>query len=332
MPTPSLRPKEGSGTVSADLAQSPGPVAFAPPLAHPARVSGFSRVLAPAAAALMLFALGLTLDPRDLRGLWRRPTPILVALLARWIAVPAVAVLLCLLTRASPITSLGLLVVSASPVGSPAAGFARLGRSDTSLALATTAVTGVASVITLPLVLGVGAWVLVLPWGAGTARGGLAVLRLGLIVVMPILAGGVLRWRRPALVRRAEPFINGLVTVVLILLVTAVLFDFRGRLVEALAESGWRALAANVLAVGAALGVSRLAGLEPGRAMTVALSAGLFHFGVAVFVVLHVVGEPAVLGPVIAYGVVMWASAVALVLAGRREAKLAARAGDGPPT
>lgn len=306
-------PTRGDGEICA-------PFAFGRALAHPAAVSGLSRVLAPVAAALMLFALGMTMDVGELRRLVRRPTPVLAALLVRWVAAPVVTVVLCVLTRASPTTSLGLLIVSACPVGSPAAGAARLGRGDTTLALALTALTGLASVLVLPLVLHAGAGALGTPWRAGTPGGGLAVLRLGLVVAIPILAGGVLRRASPALGRRAEPVASRLVAVVLPLLVAAVLVDHRASLVAAFAESGWRALTANLLAVGAALGVSRLAGLPTREGRAVSLSVGMFHFGVGVFVAHHVVGEPAVLGPIVVYGVVMWASAAAIVLSGRHAA------------
>ena len=78
------------------------------------------QVVVPAAAVLMLFALGLTLDGAQLARLFQQPRALLIGLACRWLVVPGLAVALCLLDRPAPHIALGLLLVASCPPATPA--------------------------------------------------------------------------------------------------------------------------------------------------------------------------------------------------------------------
>lgn len=269
-------------------------------------------VVAPVAAALILFALGLTLEPAALRRLAASPRLLLVGLAARLLVGPLVAVGLCLAFRPPPLTALGLLLVAACPFGTPTAALTRAAGGDTALALALTAVTNLASGVTLPLLLlggthlaGLGAH-LALP---GLGGQGLA---LGALVAVPTLLGMALRRARPALAARLEPRVTPLVLLLLLPVVGVLLLSVRERLGPSLAEAGGLALALNLGSMGLAALLARVARLEAAEGVVVVLGAGLYNFGLASFVSLTLLAEPQVFLPGIAYGLVMLGSAGAV--------------------
>ncbi len=269
-------------------------------------------VFAPVAAALILFALGLTLEPAALRRLAASPRLLLVGLAARLLVGPLVAVALCLAFRPPPLTALGLLLVAACPFGTPTAALTRAAGGDTALALALTAVTNLASGVTLPLLLlggthlaGVGAH-LALPGFGGQG------LALGALVAVPTLLGMALRRARPALAARLEPRVTPLVLLLLLPVVAVLLFTVRERLGPSLAAAGGLALALNLGSMGLAALLALVARLDAAEGVVVVLGAGLYNFGLASFVSLTLLSEPRVLLPGIAYGLVMLGSAAAV--------------------
>ncbi len=269
-------------------------------------------VIAPVAAALILFALGLTLEPAALRRLATNPRLLLVGLAARLLVGPLVAVALCLAFRPPPLTALGLLLVAACPFGTPTAALTRAAGGDTALALALTAVTNLASGVTLPLLLlggthlaGVGAH-LALPGLGGQG------LVLGALVAAPTLLGMALRRARPALAARLEPRVTPLVLLLLLPVVAVLLFSVRERLGPSLAAAGGLALALNLGSMGLAALLALVARIDAAEGVVVVLGAGLYNFGLASFVSLTLLSEPQVFLPGIAYGLVMLGSAAAV--------------------
>src|SRR5215470_11979625 len=115
------------------------------------------QVVVPAGAALMLLALGLTLDPAQLVRLLETPRPLLIGLASRWVLVPGLAVAICLLDTPPPPIALGLLLVASCPVATPGPALVRAGDGDTALAIALTATTNLASAVALPVLFSVGA-------------------------------------------------------------------------------------------------------------------------------------------------------------------------------
>lgn len=271
-----------------------------------------------AAAAAILFTLGLTLEPGAAGRLAARPRVLWVGLLARLAAGAAVALALVLALRPPPPLALGLLLVAACPAATPTAALVRAARGDTAAALALTALTNLASAVTLPALLGAGARLAGLGPGAAWAGFGEAALRVGALATGPTLLGLLVRHRWPAmsarLARRATPLLLALLAAG----VGAALHGVRDRLPAALAEAGALALALNLAAVGLAALLARAARLRAPEAVAVVLAAGLHNFALGAFVAVSLLGEPLALLPGVAHGLLMWGSAAGVVAWGRR--------------
>lgn len=294
-------------------------------------VSFAAQVVVPAAAVLLLFSLGLTLDRSELVRLVKRPRGLAIGLLARWVVVPGVAVLLCLLDHPAPSTALGLLLVASCPLATPAPALVRAAAGDTSLAVALTAATNLASAITLPLLLSVGAALLGIQGRVeASALGGMA-LRVGALVIVPTVLGMGLRRARPGLAAWVEPRVTPFAAALLLPIVGLVLFSARESLGPSLAESGGLALGLNLVSLGVTVLLARGARLSRGETAAVLLGAGLFNFGLDVFVSLTLLGDVRILLPGIAYGALMWASAAGIVGWGRRSRPLYPVQSDAEP-
>ncbi|HET9156450.1 MAG TPA: bile acid:sodium symporter [Myxococcaceae bacterium] len=276
------------------------------------------QVVVPAAAALMLFALGLTIDVAQLGRLLQRPRALLVGLASRWALVPGLAVLLCLVDRPSPPIALGLLLVASCPTATPAPALVRAGAGDTALGIALTATTNLASVVMLPLLLSLGSLLVGIEGRVDPSSLARVVFRIGALVIAPTVLGMVLRRARPVLARRMEPKVTPVALALLVPIIVLVLVSSREVVIPSLVQSGALAVELNLLALLGASLIARLAGLTPGEALAVLAGSGLFNFGLGVFVSLSVLREPRILVPGIAYGALMWLTAAAVTAWTRR--------------
>lgn len=288
------------------------------------------QVVVPAAAVLMLFALGLTLDGAQLAHLVRQPRALLAGLAARWLVVPGLAVAICRLeTPAAPI-ALGLLLVASCPPATPAPALVRAGGGDTALGIALTATTNLASAVMVPVLLALGSLLVGIDGRVEPSSLARVVLRIGALVVVPTLLGMALRRGRPALARRLEPRVTPFALALLVPTIVLVIVSSRELVIPALVESGALALELNVSALVAAMLVARIARLAPGESLAVAIGSGLFNFGLGAFVSLTLLGDPRVFLPGAAYGAVMWLTAAAVTAWMRRTALRTATVNPSP--
>jgi bile acid:Na+ symporter, BASS family len=278
------------------------------------------QVVVPAAAVLMLFALGLTLDGAALARLLQQPRGLLVGLASRWVLVPFLAVAICLVDRPSAPIALGLLLVASCPPATPAPALVRAGGGDTALGIALTATTNLASAVVLPLLLSVGSVLVGIEGRVDPASLARVALRIGALVIVPTLLGMALRRGRPALARRLEPRVTPFALVLLVPIIVLVLVSSRAVVVPSLVESGTLALELNLAAlVGAAL-LARIGRLPPGETLAVVVNSSLFNFGLGAFVSLTLLGDPRVFVPAISYGALMWLTAAPVAAWTRRAA------------
>jgi BASS family bile acid:Na+ symporter len=112
------------------------------------------QLLLPLALAFIMFYLGLTLVVGDFQSVAQRPRALLTGLLGQLLLVPLVAFGVARLSGMDPVMAVGLMVLAACPGGVSSGLLTHLARGDTALSISLTAVTSVASVLTLPLVVG----------------------------------------------------------------------------------------------------------------------------------------------------------------------------------
>lgn len=278
------------------------------------------QVVVPAAAVLMLFALGLTLDGAQGVRLLQQPRGLLIGLASRWLLVPSLAVAICLVARPAPPIALGLLLVASCPPAVPAPALVRAGGGDTALAIALTATTNLASAVVLPLLLSVGSVLVGIDGRIDPASLTRVVVRIGSLVVVPTLLGMALRRVRPALGRRLEPKVTPFALVLLVPIIVLVLVSSREVVIPSLVESGALALGLNLLSLAGAAILARLGRLAPGEILAVVATSGLFNFGLGTFVSLTLLGDPRVFVPVISYGALKWLTAAPVAAWARRGA------------
>jgi len=241
-------------------------------------VPGTTASLAPQVPLLLgviMFGMGLTLRPADFAVLGRRPRAVVVGVLAQYSVMPLLGWGVAEVLDLDPLLAVGMVLVGASPGGTASNVVVHLARGDVALSVAMTTVSTLLATVLTPL--------LVL-WLAGSTlevQASSLVVSILQVVLVPVVAGALVRRLAPAAVERALPLLP-LVSVLGIVVVVAAVV---GANADAVRSAGPLVLLAVVVhnLLGLAVGrlVGRVTGVGEAASRAVSIEVGMQNSGLA---------------------------------------------------
>src|SRR5262245_12772297 len=108
-------------------------------------------IAAPVTTFLLLLAIGMELTTDDFARVQRQRLLVSAGLFAPFILLPAIAIALTRLLQSPPESTLGVLLIAASPVGSVSNTYCSLGRASMALSITLTGLSSVLAGVALPL-------------------------------------------------------------------------------------------------------------------------------------------------------------------------------------
>lgn len=280
------------------------------------------QTLLPLALAFIMFYLGLTLVVADFRQVAAQPKALAVGLAGQVLLVPLAGFAVVQLSGLDPVMAVGLMVLVACPSGVSSGLLTHLARGDTALAISLTAVTSLASVLTLPLVVGAAYQVFMDSQLAVQLPVAAMVKGIFLLTTLPVLLGMVLRWRFSSTVMRVEATIGKVTTALFVLIVLNTFWDQRQVLQDNLPTLGPAVVVLNVLILGGAYALSRLTRLTRRDRIAVITECGLKNSALGIVVSLQWLHQPAMSAPSVVYALSMNAFALTFVVLMRKTVKL----------
>jgi BASS family bile acid:Na+ symporter len=268
--------------------------------------SALGTVALPAALAVIMFGLGLSLTVDDFVRVTRRPRAAVIALALQLLVLPAVCFGLVLLTGLEPVLAVGMLLLAASPGGTTANLFSHLFRGDVALNVSLTAVNSLVAVVTLPLITNLAVSVFDPP-GAGDI--GLQfgkTVQVFAIVLVPVALGMLVRRSSPSFADRMDGPVRVLSAVVLALVIVGTVLAEREDVAGYLREVGLVALAFCVISLLVGFLVPRALGVEHRQAVACSFEIGVHNSTLAIAIAISVLGSTELAVPAAVYGVLMF--------------------------
>ena len=270
--------------------------------------------LLPLALAFIMLYLGLTLQAGDFQRVLQRPRALAAGLLGQLLMVPALGWLVASLMPLDPIMAVGLMVLAACPGGVSSGLLTHLARGDVALSISLTAVTSVAAVLSLPLVV-----TLSMQYFMHSAVGidfplASMVRSIFLLTTVPVLLGMGLRAWKPVEVSRIEPVASRIATGLFVLIVLSTFWDQRQVLFHHLSSIGPAAMLLNLLILLGAWGLSHQFGLRARDRIAVVTECGLQNSALGIFVCLQLLHSPAMSVPSVVYALLMNLGGLAFVV------------------
>ncbi|SUO94998.1 bile acid:sodium symporter family protein [Suttonella ornithocola] len=151
----------------------------------PAPFNNWASYLLPV-LGLIMFGMGLTLEPSDFSEILKRPLPIILGIAAQFILMPLLAFLLIKIFSVEPAIALGLILVGCCPGGTSSNVITYLSRGDVALSVTITAFSTLLSPFVTPFLLEFYAGSIIeIPAKA-------MMINIAQIVLLPIIAGVVI--------------------------------------------------------------------------------------------------------------------------------------------
>ena len=281
----------------------------------------FADVLLPLSLTLIMGSLGLTLTPADFRRVVTSPKGVGIGLVNLLIISPLLAFLIADLYGLAAALAVGVVLLGASPGGTTANMLTHLARGDVALSVSMTAVSSVASVITVPLFLSLGAeYFDAADISDQISMPGIAA-RVFLITIVPLSIGMLIRARKTDWALRNMGRARTVALVAFVIVVAGAIATEYDKISEAFGEIAAAVITLNVLAMTVSFFIARAAKLSNRQSTAIAMELGVHNTTVALAVATAVDDELA--GPAAVYGLFMFFTAGAFAwFMSRRNASL----------
>ena len=270
--------------------------------------------LLPLALAFIMLYLGITLQLADFQKVLQRPRALVAGLLGQLIMVPLLGLVVAWSLHLDPVMAVGLMVLAACPGGVSSGLLTHLARGDVALSISLTAVTSVAAVLTLPLVVEA-SMQFFMASGLGIEFPLTDMVRkIFLMTTLPVLLGMALRAWQPLRVARIEPVAGRVATALFLTIILTTFWDQRNVLLDHLPRIGPASLLLNLLILAGAWLLCQQLGLLPRDRIAVVTECGLQNSALGIYVCIQLLHSPAMSVPSVVYALLMNAGALIFVL------------------
>jgi BASS family bile acid:Na+ symporter len=242
-----------------------------------------SEVLLPLAIATIMGSLGLALTPADFRRVLVAPRGVAIGMLNLALISPLLTFAMAELFDLPPELAVGLVLLGASPGGMSANMLTHLARGDTALSVTMTAISSVASVVTVPLFLGLATD----RFGAGelgdVSMPGVVALVFA-VTIVPVAIGMTLRRRWPERVEALYPRVRTISLSLFGIVVLGAIVSEYDTVAENAAAVAGAAFALNLAAMTISFLMSKFARLDDRQSTAIALELGVHNSTLAIAV------------------------------------------------
>lgn len=273
------------------------------------------KIVSPAILALLMFGMGLSLKVSDFTRIVTRPKPVLVGSFLQLVMLPLLGFALVTVCSLDAALALGFMLLVACPGGPGSNVVAFVCRADSALSVSLTAISTLASVVTLPLILG---WSALYFDGAGRAE--FSVLKVSavmlVITLIPLLLGLAAARFWPVMDPTSSAGLRWAALLFLLLLVVSTFIRVWDRLPELLSASGLPLLILCPLSMLVAYLVTKLFRFKRAVKTTIALEVGLQNSALAIVVATTVLQMPEIALPAALYAPVIIAASLIFMFFG----------------
>ncbi|HEX6228219.1 MAG TPA: hypothetical protein VFZ41_02020 [Solirubrobacterales bacterium] len=273
----------------------------------------------PAAIAVIMWSLGLTLTREDFRRVLVAPRGVAIGMLNMALLAPLLALAMAELFALPPELAVGLVLLGASPGGMMANMLTHLSRGDTALSVTMTAISSVGALVTVPLYIELSSSYFGAS-GIGDVSMFGVVARVFAITIVPVAIGMEMRRRSPARVEAVHPRVQRIALTLFALVVLGAIASEHDTVAENVADVAGAALALNVAAMIFSFTISKLARLDDRQATAIALELGIHNSALAVAVGATLAADAAIPAAVYASFMLFTGGAFAWVMSRRNSA------------
>ncbi len=276
------------------------------------------KVAIPTILGIIMFTMGLGLGLADFKRVIQRPKAVFVGAISQLVLLPAVGFALAWGMGLDGALAVGLVLVTLSPGGPSSNLMSHLAKADTALSVTLTAVSGIVTIVTIPLILALALSVFM---DANEAPD-LPILRTNLQVLMvvgaPLAAGMLVRAKAPERAASAEGVLKKVCVALLCILIAGAVAKEASKVADYARQAALPVVALTAVTMGGGFALARLTRLDRRESVTVTIEVGMQNAAMAITVALSILESSVMSIPAVIYGLWMYVPCMLAVWAGRK--------------
>ena len=240
-------------------------------------------VVLPLSLAFIMFSLGVGLTTEDFAIVLREPKAFGIGVTNQMVVLPIMGFAIATFSGLEGELAVGVMILACCPGGVTSNILTKLAKGDTAPSISYTAVVSVATVLTLPLIVGAS-----MDHFMGEAAPEIDILGLGitmfLLTTVPVLIGMAVRHYNPSIADGMENGVNLTAAVLFVIIVLAAIASEWDTLMDNIGTLGPAVVALNVLMLTIGYQSAKLLDLEAVRSTTVSIESGIQNATVGITV------------------------------------------------
>ncbi len=240
-------------------------------------------VVLPLSLAFIMFSLGVGLTTEDFTLVFREPKAFGIGVANQMVVLPIVGFAIATAAGLEGELAVGVMILACCPGGVTSNILTKLAKGDTALSISYTAVVSVATVVTLPLIVGAS-----MDHFMGEAAPEIDILGLGitmfLLTTVPVLIGMSVRHFSPSRADSMEKGVNLAAAILFVIIVLAAIASEWDTLMDNIGTLGPAVIVLNVIMLTIGYKSAVLLDLEAVRATTVSIESGIQNATVGITV------------------------------------------------
>ena len=267
-----------------------------------------TNTLLPIALGVIMLGLGLSLTIADFTRVVRYPKAIIVGLTIQMVVLTGICFVITILFKLPGELAVGMMLLAAAPGGATANIYSHLAHGDVALNITLTAINSLLSLLALPFIVSFS-----LQYFMGQDQyvppPFKKIIEVGLIILVPVIIGMILRNRFAGFADKAEKPIRIFSVLLLAGLVVAALAQQWSVLVQYAAQVGLACLVFNLVSLAIGYRVPLALNLPQKQAIAIAMEIGIHNGTLAIFIALTILNNGTMSIPAAIYSLVMFVTA-----------------------
>lgn len=222
-----------------------------------------------------MWGMGLSLVVEDFKRVLKHPKAVILGLLNQLVLLPIIGFTLLSLIPTSPEVAVGIMLLSACPGGPTSNLLSLLAKADTALSVTLTAITSIATIITIPFIVNFG-----LEHFAGKGENvQLDVIstigQMFVIVILPMAIGMIIKRKNPAFAAKMDKPVRITSVVILAIIIAGIVVKEKENIADYFAQAGILALLLNASTMIIGYISARVLKLKSKQAISISLESGI---------------------------------------------------------
>lgn len=264
-----------------------------------------TQIALPISIIIMMLNMGLALTPEEFRYQFRAPKAVAIGLFNQLLMLPIIGILVITLFQLNAAQAAIIILIAAAPGGPVSNLIVHLSDGDRALSVTLTTISSGVAFLSFPLIVNFALIHLIDGTHAIQLPVVPTIIQIAILTILPVMIGMGIRRRNAGLVERNLPRMKRLSSVLFVVVLLSILWQYRYALVSAGPTYGPALIALNCLAMSGAYLLGMICQLRKPQLVTIAVETGIQNAGLALTIALALFGEGEIAGIVAVYGLWM---------------------------